>query len=176
MVLSVQRVCRKYGKGLVGNGCVFSGSVGCCGIAHDCQHMECPEKVCAVRRAVNFGPCFPVEKIKARAVCGLHMMAEEDASLSNSDISPEFGDLWRYGCPKSPVWSSGGDDWAGSESASSVEEYEHNVGSLALEVIGQNWSGVLSSSYHLPSPSPNVRQIPFSRGTFSPVKHSNMEH
>ena len=35
--------------------------------------------------------------------------------------------------------------WAGSEDASSLECYEHNVGNLAIEVVGQNWSsGVIS--------------------------------
>ena len=50
---------------------------------------------------------------------------------------------------KSHVGSSGGDDWAGSDSTSSSEEYEHSVGSLALEVIGQNWSGELVSGVAL---------------------------
>ena len=33
---------------------------------------------------MNFGHCVQVETIKACALCGLHMMAEENASLSNS--------------------------------------------------------------------------------------------
>ena len=41
---------------------------------------------------------------------------------------------------KSSVWSSHGVEWAGSEDASSLEYYEHNVGNLANEVAGQNWS------------------------------------
>ena len=41
---------------------------------------------------------------------------------------------------KNPVWSSNGVEWAGSEVASSEESYEHDVGNLALEVVGQNWS------------------------------------
>ena len=39
---------------------------------------------------------------------------------------------------KSPVWSSNGVEWAGSEDASSLECYEHTVGNPALEVVGQN--------------------------------------
>ena len=38
---------------------------------------------------------------------------------------------------KSPVWSSGGDEWAGSEGTPSFEDYEHNVDNLALEIVGQ---------------------------------------
>ena len=42
---------------------------------------------------------------------------------------------------KSPMWSNNGVEWAGSEGTSSfLEYYEHNVGNLAVEVVGQNWS------------------------------------
>ena len=64
---------------------------------------------------------------------------------------------------KSPVWSSNGFEWAGCEDFSSLECYEHNVGNLAVEVVGQNWSSEVISlfledwevwrvafSYHLP--------------------------
>ena len=44
-------------------------------------------------------------------------------------------------CPKSPVWSSGGDECAGSEDTSSFEDYEHNVGNLALEAFLSTWTG-----------------------------------
>ena len=67
-------------------------------------------------------------------------MAEEIALRSNGDSSPDLGDIWRYGCAKSPVWSSNGVGRAGSEEPSSLEYYEHNVGSLAVEVLGQHWS------------------------------------
>ena len=78
----------------------------------------------------------------ACALTGLHMMAEENALPSSSDSSP-----WRYGCPKSPVWSSNGVERAGSEDASSLEHYEHNVGNLAIEVDGQNWSSEVVSLF-----------------------------
>ena len=55
------------------------------------------------------------------------------------------GDMWKYGCPKSSVWSSNGVEWAGSEGTSSLVSYEHNVGNLALEVVGQNWSSEVIS-------------------------------
>ena len=38
---------------------------------------------------------------------GLHIMTEEVAMRLDSDSSPYLGDQWRYGCPRSPVWSNG---------------------------------------------------------------------
>ena len=55
---------------------------------------------------VEFGPCVSAETVKACALIFLHMMAEENALRSDSDSSPDLGEMWRYGCPKSPVWSS----------------------------------------------------------------------
>ena len=46
--------------------------------------------------------------------------------------------MWRYGCPKSLVWSDDGFEEERGEDASSVEYYEHNVGNLAIEVVGQH--------------------------------------
>ena len=86
---------------------------------------------------IEFGPCISADTMNARALFGLQVMAEENALRSDSD-SPDLGDMWRYGCPKSPVWSS--NEWAGSEDATSLEYYEHNVGNLAIEVVGQSWS------------------------------------
>ena len=77
--------------------------------------------------------------------CGLHMVAEENALRWNSDSSPELGEMWRYGCTKSPLWSS--NEWAGSEGASSLESYEHKVGHLAIEVVGHNWSSEVISLF-----------------------------
>ena len=48
--------------------------------------------------------------------------------------------MWRYGCPKSPDWDSDGKSLSGSEGLSSSDFREHSVGSLALHVIGLNWS------------------------------------
>ena len=64
----------------------------------------------------------------------------EDALRSNSDSSLDFGDMWRYGCPKSPVW-------AGSGGTPSLKSYEHNVGNLAVEVVTQNWSSEVISFF-----------------------------
>ena len=85
---------------------------------------------------IEFAPCISAETVKACGLIGLHMMAEEYALRS----SPDPGEMWTYGCPESPVWGSNGVKWAGSEDAFSLECYEHNVGNLAVEVVGQNWS------------------------------------
>ena len=85
---------------------------------------------------VELGPCIPAETVKACALIGLHMMAEETALRLDGDSCPKLRDMWRYGCPKNTVWSSVGDEWAGSEGTSSFEDYEHNVDNLALEVVG----------------------------------------
>ena len=97
------------GKGLVGKGC---GSVGCCGIAHDCQHVECSKEVWAVRRAL-------LEKKKEPIV--LREMVD-----SGHCILVET---------KNPDWNSDVGDWTGSEGTSSLVVDEHNVESLALEVM-----------------------------------------
>ena len=77
-------------------------------------------------------------------------MAEDNALRSDSDSSPDFGDMWMYGCPKSPVWSGEGYDGERGEVASSEEHYEHNVDNLAIEVVGQNWSSeVISLSWRI---------------------------
>ena len=48
---------------------------------------------------------------------------------------------------KSHVLSSNGVEWAGSEDVTSLEYYEHNVGNLAIEVVGQNWSSEVVSLF-----------------------------
>ena len=40
------------GRALLGRDVALSGSLGCCGIAHDTQHLECPEEVWAAWRAL----------------------------------------------------------------------------------------------------------------------------
>ena len=89
---------------------------------------------------VEFGRCVSA---------GLHMMSEENALRSDSDFAPDFGDMWRYSCPKSPMLSSDCVEWAGSEGTqySSLEYYEHNVDNLALEVVGQNRSSEVISLF-----------------------------
>ena len=85
----------------------------------------------------EFGPCVSAETVIACAWPGLHMMAEENALWLGSDLSPEFGDMRRNGCPKSPEWISSGPT---SEAYCGFEFYEHNVENMASEVMGQDRS------------------------------------
>ena len=89
---------------------------------------------------VEFGPSSSAETVKACTLVGLRMLAEENALWSDRDSSPDLGEMWKYGCPKSPIWSGDGYDGERSEVASSEEYYEHNVENLVIEVVGQNWS------------------------------------
>ena len=84
---------------------------------------------------VGFGPCFSAETVKACALNGLDTMAEENALRWSRDSSPDQAEMWKYGFPKSPVWSGDGFEGEGSEDTSSVEYYEHNVDNLAIEVV-----------------------------------------
>ena len=49
--------------------------------------------------------------------------------------------MWRYGYPKSLDWDGNVGSWTESEGTSSSEQCEHNVGSFALYVVGQEQSG-----------------------------------
>ena len=44
------------------------------------------------------------ETLKACALVGLHLLATEGAAGSSAGQSPDLGDTWRQGCPKSLVW------------------------------------------------------------------------
>ena len=66
---------------------------------------------------------------------------------SDRDSSPDLGEMWKYGCPKGPVWSGDGFEGDRSEDTSSVEYYEHTVDNLAIEVVGQNWSSEVISLF-----------------------------
>ena len=74
-------------------------------------------------------------------------MAEEYALRSDRDSSPNLGELWKCGCPKSPAWSDDGFEEERGEDASSVEYYEHNVDNLAIEVVGQHWTSEVISPF-----------------------------
>ena len=98
--------------------------------------------------------------VKACAWIGLHMMAQENAFRSDNDFSLDSGTracMVAKKKKKSPVWTSGGDDCAGTEGTSSCEDYEHNVDNLTLEGSSEvislfldDWEvGRVASSCHL---------------------------
>ena len=44
-------------------------------------------------KVVELGTCIPAETVKACALIGLHMMADENALRSDGDSSPELRDV-----------------------------------------------------------------------------------
>ena len=75
------------------------------------------------------------------------MVAEENALRSDRDSSPDLGDMWKYGCPKSLVWSGDGFERERSKSTSTLEYCKHTVDNLTIEVFGQNWSSEVISLF-----------------------------
>ena len=71
-------------------------------------------------KAVEFRPCVTAEALKACALIGLHMVAEEATSSSLNGFSPELGDTWRYGDPSNPLWKGDVGRWTESECTSSM--------------------------------------------------------
>ena len=55
--------------------------------------------------------------------------------------------MWKYGCTKSPVWCDDGLEEERGEDTSSVENYEHNVDNLAIEVVEQKWTSEVISLF-----------------------------
>ena len=96
----------------------------------------------ALTTAVPFKPSVSAATLKAYALIGLNLLAAEGEAGASGSQSPVSGDMWRSGLPKeSPDWASDGDWWSDSEGLSSSDFREQNVESLALHVIGLNWSG-----------------------------------
>ena len=48
--------------------------------------------------------------------------------------------MWKYGCPRSLDWDSDGESCSESEGLSSSDVREHNVESIALNVMEQDQS------------------------------------
>ena len=94
---------------------------------------------------VSSNPFLSAETLKACALTGLHLLAEGDAGSSGSQ-SPDVGHVWRHGCPKSPDADGDVKSWTENEGASSSEQCEHNVESLALKAMVQDQSGERSLS------------------------------
>ena len=101
----------------------------------------------AASNDVPSNPFVSAEMLKAYALIGLHLLAAEGEAGSSGSQSSDSGDVWRYGCPKSPDWN--GNVGSESEGTSSSEQCEHNVESLALNVMGQEQSGGKALSCHI---------------------------
>ena len=85
--------------------------------------------------------CVSAETLDACALIGLHLMAADYEVGLNGSQYLDFGDMWRYGYPNSLDWGGIVGSWTENEGTSSSEQCEHNVGSLALTVMGHNESG-----------------------------------
>ena len=59
-------------------------------------------------------------------------MAEEGRVEKSGCRTPDLGDMWSFGCPKSPMWESEDEAWSKDESVS----LKNNVFNDALHVIG----------------------------------------
>ena len=82
-------------------------------------------------------PCVSAETLKACVMIGLHLLAAEGDARESGCQSPDSGDMWRQGCPKSPEWIS---SCSASETSLGCEVYEPNNECRAIHVIGQDWS------------------------------------
>ena len=61
--------------------------------------------------------CCPIlvseETLKACALIGWRLLAADYEVGSSGSQSPDLGDMWRYGCPKSPDWDGNVGSWDG---------------------------------------------------------------
>ena len=85
-------------------------------------------------------PLFSADVLKKCALVGMHLLAEEGRVESSGCRSPDLGDMWRYGCPKSPIWQGEDEAWPEDESVSLGVSRENNVCNGALRGIGLFWA------------------------------------
>ena len=88
---------------------------------------------------VPSNPIVSAETLKACAPIGLHLLVAADEDGSSGSRSPDLGDVWRYGRPKSPDWDV--ESWTESEGTSSSDQRGHNVENFALNVLRQDQPG-----------------------------------
>ena len=108
--------------------------------------QKSPEWISAQEQVVASNEVLPdpfvsAEALKACALIGLHSLAADYEVGSSGSQSLDLGDMWRYGYPKSPDRDGNVESWTESEGTSSSRKCEHNVESLALNVMGQDQSG-----------------------------------
>ena len=58
-------------------------------------------------------------------------------SLPFGSTSPDLGDMWKYGCPKSPDWDDIG-VWAGSEG---IDEDIEEITEVNTKGLAKSWEG-----------------------------------
>ena len=77
------------------------------------------------------------------ALAGGRLRSEIKLGSSGSQ-SLDLGDMWKYGCPKNPIWSS---PCSASVTSGDDEEYGHNHECRAVEVMGQDWSSEVAALF-----------------------------
>ena len=82
-------------------------------------------------------PFVSAETQMACALIGLQLFAAEGGAASSGGQSPELGNMWRQGRPKSPEWVG---SCSASETSLGRDMYEHNDECRAIEVVGEDWS------------------------------------
>ena len=107
-----------------------------CASTHSFHALERLREVWAAWRALFFflvkkkpgpNPFVSAETLIVCALIGLHLLAADYQAGSSGSQSPDLGDAWKYGCPKSPDWEGDVELGTGSEGTSSSEQCEHNV-------------------------------------------------
>ena len=66
----------------------------------------------------------------------MHLIAKEGRDGKGAGQTPDLGDTWNFGCPKTPMWESEDEAWYEDKSVSSSVSRENNVCNGALHVIG----------------------------------------
>ena len=93
------------------------------------------EEVATVLGSETFSPffnadirtyLFSADVLKKCAVTALHVIAEEGRGGDGCHVH-DFGDEWKMGCPKSPMWENEGEAWSEDEKASSSGSREGRV-------------------------------------------------
>ena len=64
------------------------------------------QELVVASKGVLPNPFVSAETLRARWLISLHLLAAESEAGSSGSQSPDLGNMWRYGCPKSPQISS----------------------------------------------------------------------
>ena len=85
---------------------------------------------------------------------------DESVSVTSGSMSPDLGDMWKYGCPKSPDWGSDIDFWTEGEEFS--EDVTRNLRQVwEGPLLGRNvaLSGALSGALGCPRNASDGQQM-----------------
>ena len=150
---------KDVGQAFVGKCLALFGSVGQRTVTHSLHALVCPKEVCGellffflkkepmdLSELVEFGPCVSAERVKACALIGLHVMAEENALRSDSGSSPDLGENVEVWLPKKALCGAATSGrkvrmlrlWSIMSTTSTISLWK---------VVGQNWSSEVISLF-----------------------------